>query len=59
MNRRSFLASSGVMLAGELPAHATPAWATKRAAEKAHYALRIAPSKLGMQLRSGSIFGHD
>jgi hypothetical protein len=58
MNRRSFLASSGVMLAGELLAHTNPAWATKRAAEKAHYALRIAPSKLGMQLRSGALPRH-
>jgi FtsP/CotA-like multicopper oxidase with cupredoxin domain len=34
MNRRSFLASSGVMLADQLLAHATHAWAAKRAAEK-------------------------
>jgi FtsP/CotA-like multicopper oxidase with cupredoxin domain len=46
MNRRSFLASSGVMLADQLLAHATPAWAAKRAAEKAHHVLRIAPCKL-------------
>jgi hypothetical protein len=46
MNRRSFLASSGVMLADQLLARATPARATKRAAEKAHYVLRIAPCKV-------------
>jgi hypothetical protein len=46
MNRRSFLASSGVTLADQLVARATPAWTAKRAAEKVHYVLRIAPCKL-------------
>jgi FtsP/CotA-like multicopper oxidase with cupredoxin domain len=47
MNRRNFLASSGLILADQMLAQATPAWA-KRPAEEAHahYALRIAPCKL-------------
>jgi FtsP/CotA-like multicopper oxidase with cupredoxin domain len=55
MNRRSFLASSGVMLADQLLAQATPARAAKRAAEKAHYVLPIAPCKL--EIAPGIVIG--
>src|ERR1700722_498666 len=50
MNRRSFLASSGVMLALRLIVHPTPAWPGRRAAEKARYVLRIAPCTLEIAL---------
>jgi FtsP/CotA-like multicopper oxidase with cupredoxin domain len=47
MNRRSFLASSGLVLTNQMLAQATPVWGKRHAdRERAHYALRIAPSKL-------------
>ena len=45
------------MLAGQLLAHATPAWVAKRAAEKAHYVLRIAPCKL--EIAPGTVMPLD
>lgn len=48
MNRRSFLASTGVMLADQLLSQANAAWAAGWSADKrrTHYALRIAPCQL-------------
>src|SRR5882757_3520718 len=48
MNRRSFLASSSVVLADQMFSHGGPAWASRRSADKArsHYTLRIEPCKL-------------
>jgi hypothetical protein len=48
MNRRSFLASSSVVLADQMFSHGGPARAFSRSADKAHahYTLRIEPCKL-------------
>ena len=48
MNRRSFLASTAVVLGDQMVSHTCPVWAGGRTTEKArtHYALRIGPCKL-------------
>jgi FtsP/CotA-like multicopper oxidase with cupredoxin domain len=48
MNRRTFLASSGILLANQALSPGGAAWAFREAAAKthAHYALRIEPHKL-------------
>jgi FtsP/CotA-like multicopper oxidase with cupredoxin domain len=48
MNRRSFLASTAVVLGDQMVSRTCPAWAGGRTTEKArtHYALRIGPCKL-------------
>ena len=50
MNRRSFLASSSVVLADQMFSHAGPVWALGKSADKArtHYTLRIEPCKLAV-----------
>jgi FtsP/CotA-like multicopper oxidase with cupredoxin domain len=45
MNRRSFLASTGVLLADRLAASAAPGWPFREKARE-HYALRIEPCRL-------------
>jgi FtsP/CotA-like multicopper oxidase with cupredoxin domain len=44
MNRRSFLASTGVLLADQILSQNAPAWAADK--RRTHYALRIEPCKL-------------
>jgi FtsP/CotA-like multicopper oxidase with cupredoxin domain len=44
MNRRTFLASTGVLLADQILSQAAPAWAADK--RRTHYALRIEPCKL-------------
>src|ERR1700753_943716 len=48
MNRRSFLASTGIVIADHLLSRRGPAWAAGRSADKrhTHYALRIGPCRL-------------
>jgi FtsP/CotA-like multicopper oxidase with cupredoxin domain len=47
MNRRKFLASSGIVLANQVLSSRGPAWGAKRADRlHAHYALRIEPCKI-------------
>jgi FtsP/CotA-like multicopper oxidase with cupredoxin domain len=47
MNRRKFLASSGIVLANQVLSSRGPAWGAKRADRlRAHYALRIEPCKI-------------
>jgi FtsP/CotA-like multicopper oxidase with cupredoxin domain len=43
MNRRGFLASTGVLLADQILSQTSPAWAAEK--RRTHYALRIEPCK--------------